>query len=247
MECAMSSGDHQSSPLGIALQRAIIHHQAGRMLEAEQFYSGILQTEPHCPDANHNLGILMVQQGRVESGLPHLKAALEGNPEKGQYWLSYAESLLAIREAQGALAVLQQAKRCGLMGVAVNALMSRAEKAIRSDVSDSDGSTFHISVDERVFKVKPDFAEAHNDLGNALVQLGKLDAAVTSYGRALALRPDFAEAHNNLGWALLKQGRLEEAEATCRRAIAITPNYAKAHISLGKILWASNRIKEGCE
>ena len=73
---------------------------------------------------------------------------------------------------------------------------------MRSVVSDSDGDTFHISVDERVFKVKPDFAEAHNALGNALVQLGKLDAAVTSYGRALALRPDIAEVHNNLGWAL---------------------------------------------
>ena len=243
----MSSGDHQSSLLDIALQRAIIHHQAGRMPEAEQSYRGILQTEPNCPDANHNLGILMVQQGKVELSLPHLRAALEGNPEKGQYWLSYAENLLATREAPGALAVLQQAKQCGLSGFAVNPLMSRAEEAMRSVVSDSDGATFHISVDERVFKVKPDFAEAHNALGNALVQLGKLDAAVTSYGRALALRPDIAEVHNNLGWALGKQGRLEEAEAACRRAIAIAPNYAKAHARLGKILWDSNRIKEGCQ
>ena len=244
----MSSNDHPSSQLDIALQRAIIHHQAGHMPEAEQFYRGILQTEPRCPDANHNLGILMAQQGKVELSLPHLKAALEGNPEKGQYWLSYAENLLATGEAPGALAVLQQAKQCGLLGLPVNALMSRAEEAIRSDGSDSDGSTFRISVDERrVFKIKPEFAEAHNDLGYALMQLGKLDAAVTSYRRALALRPDFAKAHNDLSWALLKQGRLEEAEAACRRAIAITPNYAKAHASLGKILWESNRIKEGCE
>jgi tetratricopeptide (TPR) repeat protein len=243
----MSSGDHQSSLLDIALQRAIIHHQAGRMPEAEQSYRGILQTEPNCPDANHNLGILMVQQGKVELSLPHLRAALEGNPEKGQYWLSYAENLLATGEAPGALAVLHQAKRCGLLASAVNPLMSRAEEAMRSVVSDSDGATFHISVDERVFKVKPDFAEAHNALGNALVQLGKLDAAIASYGRALALRPDIAEVHNNLGWTLRKQGRLEEAEAACRRAIAIAPNYAEAHARLGKILWDSNRIKEGCQ
>src|SRR5262245_49336078 len=107
-QCAMSSGDHQSSLLDIALQRAIIHHQAGRMPEAERSYRDILQTEPNCPDANHNLGILMVQQGKVESSLQHLRAALEGNPAKGQYWLSYAENLLAAREAPGALAVLQQ-------------------------------------------------------------------------------------------------------------------------------------------
>jgi hypothetical protein len=95
-----------------------------------------------------------------------------------------------------------------------------------------------------VCKIKPDLAEAHNALGNALVQLGKLDAAVATYGRALVLRPDFAEAHSNLGWTLWRQGRLEEAEAACRRAIAIAPNYAKAHARLGKILWDSNRIKE---
>src|SRR5262249_50272471 len=160
---AMSSHDHKSSPLEIELQRAISHHQAGRMPEAEQSYRDILQTEPNCPDANHNLGILMAQGGKVELGLPHLRAALERNPEKGQYWLSYAESLLETREAPGALAVLQEAKQRGLLGVAVNALMARAEEAMRSVVSDSDGSTFHISVDERVFKVKPDFAEAHNE------------------------------------------------------------------------------------
>jgi tetratricopeptide (TPR) repeat protein len=232
------------SLLDIALQQAIIHHQAGRMPEAEQSYRDILQTAPNCADANHNLGILMVQQGKVELSLPHLRAALEGNPEKGQYWLSYAENLLATREVPGALAVLQQAKQRGLFGFVVNALMSRAEEAMRSLVSDSDGSTFRVSVNERVFKIKPDFAEAHNALGNALVQAGKLDAAITSYKRALALRPDIAEVHNNLGRALRKQGRLEEAEAACRRAIAINPNYAKAHAGLAKILFGSNRIKE---
>jgi tetratricopeptide (TPR) repeat protein len=197
----------------MALQRAIVHHQTGRLPEAEQFYRGILQTEPNCPDANHNLGILMVQQGKVELSLPHLRTALEVNPEKSQYWLSYAESLLAIGEVSGALAVLQQAKQSGLLGSAVNSLMSRAQEARRSVVSDSDGAAFRISADERVFKINPDFAEAHNALGNALVRLGKLDAAVDSYDRGLTLRPDIAELHNNLGSALGQQGRLEDAEA----------------------------------
>src|SRR5215472_11496318 len=105
----VSSGDDQSSPLAIALQRAIVHHQAGRLCEAEQLYRSILQTKPNSADANHNLGILMTQQGKVELSLPHLRITLEGDPERSQYWLSYAENLLAIGEARGALAVLQQA------------------------------------------------------------------------------------------------------------------------------------------
>ena len=241
----MSLGDHQSPLLDVALQRAIIHHQASRLAEAEQSYRNILRTTPNCPDANHNLGILMVQQGRVDVGLPHLRAALEGNPAKGQYWLSYAENLLTSGEARGALAVLQQAKRCGFLESAINPLMSRAQDAMRSGVSDSDGATFLLSVDDRALNIKPDFAEAHNTLGTALLQLGKLDAAVTSYRRALALRPDIAEVHSNLGWTLCEQGRLEEAEAACRRAIAIAPDYARAHATLGRILWNNNRVKEG--
>src|SRR5262245_23683606 len=144
----MSLGDNQPSLLDIALQRAIIHHQAGRILEAEQSYRDILQTEPSCPDANHNLGILLVQQSKVELSLPHLRAAIEVNPEKGQYWLSYAESLLAARDALGAWAVLQRAKQCGLSEFAVNPLMSRVQEAMRTVLSDSGDDSFQISVDE---------------------------------------------------------------------------------------------------
>ena len=60
-------------------------------------------------------------------------------------------------------------------------------------------------------ELKPDFAEAHNNLGNAFMDQGKLDEAIACYRRALELKPDFAEAHNNLGIALKDQGKLDEA------------------------------------
>lgn len=42
-----------------------------------------------------------------------------------------------------------------------------------------------------VVRLRPDSAEAHNNLGNTLLQLGRLD-------EALRLKPDFAEARDNL-------------------------------------------------
>ena len=53
---------------------------------------------------------------------------------------------------------------------------------------------------------------AHERLGLALQQQGKLDAAVESYLKALANKPDYAEAHNNLGLALNDQGKFDAAE-----------------------------------
>ena len=46
--------------------------------------------------------------------------------------------------------------------------------------------------------MKPDYAQAHNNLGNALRDQGKLEEAVAAYRRALELKLGIAEAHSNL-------------------------------------------------
>ena len=66
---------------------------------------------------------------------------------------------------------------------------------------------------QQAVRVKPDYAVAHNNLGNALREQGRLAEAVASLEQALRLRPDYAEAHNNLGIALQGQGMLAEAVA----------------------------------
>ena len=89
---------------------------------------------------------------------------------------------------------------------------------------------------QHALSLKPDFAEAHNNLGNALKEQGKLDDAVAQYQRALTLRPDFAEAHNSLGVLFNDQGKLDEAVAQYQRALALKPNLAEAYINLGSAL-----------
>ncbi|MFQ5545679.1 MAG: FkbM family methyltransferase, partial [Acidiferrobacterales bacterium] len=51
---------------------------------------------------------------------------------------------------------------------------------------------------QQALTLKPDFAEAHNNLGNALKEQGKLTEAIAAYRQALALKPDFTDAHSNL-------------------------------------------------
>ena len=50
----------------------------------------------------------------------------------------------------------------------------------------------------RALELKPDLAEAYNNVGGVLKDLGQLDAAVASYRKALELKPDFADAYSNL-------------------------------------------------
>ena len=61
---------------------------------------------------------------------------------------------------------------------------------------------------EQALRIKPDYAEAHDNLGIALAQTGKIEEAIAHYEQALRIKPDFAEAHYNLGLALAQTGRL---------------------------------------
>ena len=50
---------------------------------------------------------------------------------------------------------------------------------------------------QTTIKLKPDFVEAHYNLGNAQKKLGKHSAALASYAQAIKLKPDYAQSYIN--------------------------------------------------
>ena len=59
----------------------------------------------------------------------------------------------------------------------------------------------------QAIKWRPEYAEAYNNLGNALRNVGEFDESLQCYVKAIALRPNYADAHNNYGIALSELGR----------------------------------------
>ena len=108
-----------------ALQKGIEAHKAGRVQEADQYYTAILQAQPKHPDANHNMGVLAVGVGKVEQALSFFKTALETNPSIEQFWLSYIDALIKLEKLEDAKAVIEQAKSTGLKGDAFDQIESR--------------------------------------------------------------------------------------------------------------------------
>ena len=95
-------------------------------------------------------------------------------------------------------------------------------------------------------QINPDFAEAHNNLGVLLDDMGRKEDAEAEYREALRINLDFAVAHYNLGVLLKEMGRKEDAEAEYRDALRINPDYAGAHYNLG-ILFNDMGRKEDAE
>ena len=92
--------------------------------------------------------------------------------------------------------------------------------------------------------LKPDYTEAHANLGSALRAQGKLPEAVAEFRKAMRLKPDVAWTHVNLGSVLLVQGKQAEGIAEYRQALRLEPNDASAHYSLGNTLLEKRLLDE---
>jgi protein O-GlcNAc transferase len=101
-----------------------------------------------------------------------------------------------------------------------------------------------LSAFRKVAELMPGDAEAHNNLGVALLERGQPDDAMASFRSALAIDPGFIEAHYNLGNVLSELGRFEEAVVSYRDALKLNPDFALIHSNLGAAQQELGRFDE---
>jgi hypothetical protein len=90
-------------------------------------------------------------------------------------------------------------------------------------------------------RLKPDYAEAHNNLALVLMREGKGDEAAAQFREALKDNPKYAEAFNNLGAVLAGQRKWQEAEDSFKRALKFKPDYTGAQSNLTKLYWEKGK------
>jgi tetratricopeptide (TPR) repeat protein len=98
---------------------------------------------------------------------------------------------------------------------------------------------------ERAIALRPDFAEAYNSRGIALLYLMRPAEALASCDQAIALKPEFPEAYNNRGNILKDLRRFEEALAAYDKAIALSLDQVEAYNNRAYLLLLMGRFEEG--
>ncbi len=90
----------------------------------------------------------------------------------------------------------------------------------------------------------PDSPEARVELGNRLMEQGRLDAALAEFGLALEDNPDLVEAHLGMGKIYHKREQNEIALRIFSRATAVAPDNAEAHYNVGLMSQLLGRLNE---
>lgn len=120
----------------------------------------------------------------------------------------------------------------GLAGAALVALAALTHELSRSWKDD-------LSLWTRVVQLDPASCTGRLNLGTALADLGRHEAALALYEGVIEARPDQARTYYAYGNSLLAMGRIDQALRAYRTATGLQPDYADAYNNLGNALLQS--------
>ncbi len=257
-----------------SLAKALKHHQAGDLQEAERLYRRVIRRDRGHADALHLLGVLAHQQRKSTDAVNYISRAIAANGTQAPYFSNLAAAQLALGESDKAVDSAQSAVRIapqyaggwynlsmaleaqGQLQPAVDALKQALQLAPQFvEAHNNLGNllmgqgALEESIDHfrEAVRLQPGNAQFHYNLANALRKNGELEAAIVSYHETLRLSPQFADGYNNLGAIYKQLEDHEAAEQSFRKAISVKPDYGEAYGNLGATLLLLNRLDEAVE
>lgn len=156
-------------------------------------------------------------EGKAAEAKAVFEALLKRYPEQADLHLFVGITLLRLRDPKAAEASVRKAIALDPDHVEARTLLAWIESDIHGDFDAA------IAEYRKVVELRPDFAQAHNNLGVALKRKGELDKAADSFNNALERQPDFGAALSNRGWIYAEQNRWSEARRDFERALKINP------------------------
>ena len=138
-------------------------------------------------------------------------------PQEADLHLFLGITLLRLREPQAAEAAVKRALAVDPNHVEARTLLGWIDSEIHGD--------FDSAIEEytKVLELRPDLAEAYNNLGVAQKRKGELDKAAVSFNQALQRRPDYSAALSNRGWTFAEENKWAEARRDFEQALKVNP------------------------
>jgi tetratricopeptide (TPR) repeat protein len=113
--------------------------------------------------------------------------------------------------------------------------MTQADELLQQGISAQQSGDLQTAIESyrKALALRPDFGQAHANLGAALSAAGQFDEAITEDKRAIELVPDKTSVRMNLGLAYYKKGDCENATPEFKQVHEARPELLPAVMLLG--------------
>jgi tetratricopeptide (TPR) repeat protein len=214
----------------------------GNVKEAIRHYRIALETDPNALRTLVNLGGALNSAGEHDAAIETCKAVLNLHPLHAHAYNNLGVALQMKGESASALASFRRAIELDSRQADAH---SNLAKALSLQGKHEEAIAHYREALESPALADP--AGTSLALGNALFNLGRIEAAESAYHDAIERDPGNQHAQSNLAVTLAQRGKLDEAIAHFRLAIAISPDFAAAHNGLGECLRAQGKVEAAIE
>ena len=260
-----------SSGVVLAVLAAATWTRASVYAQGETLWQDNVTKNPRAWLAHNNLGIALLDAGRIQEAIGCFEHAARIKPHYAQAHYNLGNALSRAGNPEQAIEQYEHALRIdpnlaeahdnwGLALVRLgrsSEAIAHWEQALRIKPHDAEaynnlgaillqtGRTLEaVEHFKQAVQSKSEFVDAHFNLGNALLQADNPVEAIEHYQQALQLRPNFADAHDQWGLALVRLGRPSEAMEHWQEALRTKPDDAKAHYNLGVALQQAGKLDD---
>lgn len=184
------------------------------------------------------LGIAYLNQRRYREAISNFQGAIERAPK----WAYPNYNLAIAYQSMGDVANAEKAFKAALERGPNYAYLHLNLGSMYMNMKDRQGDAEKEL--RRAIELKPDDANAYNQLGLLLQIRGDLRTAEAQFRQAITVQPDKVDFRRNLAKVLLDRGNKQEAEKVLRDALQLDPRFAEGHSALGILLMDRNALEE---
>ncbi|MDD3518467.1 MAG: tetratricopeptide repeat protein, partial [Chromatiales bacterium] len=170
------------------LEEAVALHRRGEVEPAERRYRAILERDPEHPRAVHNLGLLLLDGGRVAPSLPLLEWAAAAESTRAAFWNTLGRARSAAGDAQRAADCFERALALDASGIDAAINLGNARFALGQ--LDAAAASY-----EAALQREPGAPEAVLGLGAIAQQRGQFAQAMSCYRETLRAFPESGDVH----------------------------------------------------
>jgi len=201
--------------------------QAATYSDIETLWRTTLARNPECWMAHTNIGIVFLQQGKIDDAIAHYRLALQMQADSWDAEYNLGTALVA--KGQVDEAILHCERAVGMRPTDPDAQVSLGNALVAKGRIDE-----AIAHYQKAITAQPDHFLARYSLGHALLEKGEFEGAIQVCRSALLLRPSDADCQTTLAIALEEKGNPTEAIQHYQKALELAP---KSISTLTNLAW----------
>jgi Flp pilus assembly protein TadD len=218
--------------LVVASLATLTWRQAATYTDIETLWRTTLARNPECWMAHTNLGLVLLQKGKIDDSIAQYRSALQMQPDSWDAEYNLGTALLGKAQVDEAILHCERAVR-------MRPTDPDAQVALGNALFQKGRVDEAIAHYQEAITAQPEHFLARYTLGHALLEKGDLGGAIEVCRSALLLRPSDVDCQTTLAIALEEKGNPVEAIQHYQKALELAPRAVPTLTNLAWLLATS--------